>query len=173
VYIILGIKMKRIFVICYIFISIIFSQLALSHSINSNEYLEKKFIWKNRLIDFDNDPPGWATGEFNGTWGLSVLGLPAVELGWIYGYFSLINIFGRIEGYFSEWKYEEPTAYITGYIILYNMIGVISDIDNGDNTSFFMGLGVPNEKGVFYYRINLIFGPSWYMTGTWKEIIEG
>jgi hypothetical protein len=117
-----------------------------------------------------NDPPDWADGEFNGTWGISFLGLPLLELGWVYGYFSAIEVFGRLEGYFAEWKDNEPKSFITGYIILYNMIGFIGEIDNPDNGTFFMGLGAPNENGEFYYRISLIFGPSWYMAGTWREI---
>ena len=117
-----------------------------------------------------NDPPDWATGKFNGTWGLSLLGLPAVELGWVEGYFSAVGIFGRLEGYFAEWKDEEPVSFITGFILLYNMIGYVGSIQNPDNGTFFGGLGAPNENGDFYYRINLIFGPSWYMAGTWEEL---
>ena len=122
---------------------------------------------KNLVLD---DPPGWANGEFNGTWGVSLLGAPAVELGWVEGYFSAMGVFGRVEGYFAEWKNEEPISYISGFIILFNMIGVIGSIENPDNSTYFMGLGTPNEYGEFYYRINLFIGPSWYMTGNWREI---
>ena len=126
----------------------------------------------NNYHDLENlyDPPEWANGEFYGTWGVSLFGLPLLELGWVYGYFSAIEVFGRLEGYFAEWKDDDPKSFITGYILLYNMIGFIGEIDNPDNGTFFMGLGTPNENGDFYYRINLIFGPSWYMIGTWKEI---
>jgi hypothetical protein len=86
------------------------------------------------------------------------------------GYFSVFWIFGRIECNFAEWKNEEPTGYLTGFVIGYYMIGVIGNYIDPNNSTFFVGLGAPNENGEFYYRINFIIGPSWYMTGTWQEI---
>ena len=117
-----------------------------------------------------DDPPEWANGKFNGTWGLSVLGLPAAELGWVEGYFFAAGIFGRFEGYFAEWKDEEPVSFIAGFILLFNMVGYVGSLQNPDNGTFFSGLGAPNENGEFYYRINLIIGPSWYMQGKWEEL---
>jgi hypothetical protein len=116
----------------------------------------------------EDDPPPWASGNFSGEWGISILGLPAVPLGWVEGYFSAAGVSGRIEGVFSEYGVEEPTAYIEGIVLLFNMIGVVGDIETGNGT-FFMGLGAPNENGEFYYRISLIIGPSFYMMGTWAE----
>ena len=117
-----------------------------------------------------DDPPDWATGEFNGTWGVSIGGLPSLELGWVEGYFDNLGIFGRIEGDFAIWGIEEPTAYISGFVIGVYMIGVVGDYINPDNATFYIGLGAPNEDYEFYYRINLFIGPSWYMEGTWREI---
>ena len=131
------------------------------NKINSNNVLNP---------DFFDDPPGWANGEFNGTWGISLLGLPAVELGWVFGYFAAVGIFGRIEGYFAEWKDDEPVSYIAGYVIAYNMIGVVGNLTNTNESTFFMGLGAPNENGEFYYRISLFLGPNWYIMGTWREL---
>ncbi len=156
-------KILGIFVIC----TILLSPITLSETVISDEKGIEEIENDSRIF---NDPPDWATGKFNGTWGLSLLGLPAVELGWVEGYFSAVGIFGRLEGYFAEWKDEEPVSFITGFILLYNMIGYVGSIQNPDNGTFFGGLGAPNENGEFYYRINLIFGPSWYMAGTWEEL---
>ena len=117
------------------------------------------------------DPPQWATGNFSGEWGISVLGFPAIPLGWVEGYYSAAGISGRIEGFFAEYDVEEPTAYIEGVVILFNMMGVVGDLGS-ENATFFMGLGVPNENGEFYYRISLIIGPSFYMMGTWNEFTK-
>jgi hypothetical protein len=131
-----------------------------TEEIENYEVVDKKYL----------DPPAWANGRFNGTWGLNVLGVPTIELGWVYGYFDAVGIFGRLEGYFAEWKDDEPVSFITGFIILFNMIGYVGSIENPDNGTFFSGLGAPDENGEFYYRINLIIGPSWYMEGTWEEL---
>ena len=112
--------------------------------------------------------PSWAMGNFSGEWGISFLGFPIISLGWIKGYYSVLGLTGKIEGVFSEFKDEEPQAYIKGFVLLYNMIGVVGDIETGNGT-FFMGLGFPNEKGEYYYRISLIVGPSFYMMGNFKE----
>ena len=132
----------------------------------TNRSSEIKFIDKYSF----NVPPDWATGEFNGIWGLSALGAPALELGWVEGYFSVLGIFGRIEGDFAEWKNNEPTGYLSCFVIGYFMIGVIGDYINHTNSTYFVGLGAPNENEEFYYRINLIVGPSWYIMGMWREI---
>lgn len=121
---------------------------------------------KNTLLH--DTPPDWAMGNFSGEWGISIVGIPILPLGWIEGYFSVIGITGRIEGVFAEFKDEEPQAFIQGFVILYNMIGIVGDIETGNGT-FFMGLGFPNENGEYYYRISLIIGPSFYMMGTWSE----
>jgi len=128
----------------------------------SDCFFEKKII--------KDSPPGWATGEFNGTWGIGIGGFPAVELGWVKGYFDAVGVFGRIEGDFATWENEEPTAYISGIVIGYYMLGVVGDYINPNNATFYVGLGAPNENGTFYYNINLFIGPDWYMEGTWSEI---
>ena len=161
--------MKKIICILGIFV-IIFAQnvLAINNKL-INESLEvSDSFFKNKIIR--NDPPSWANGEFNGTWGIGLGGIPAVELGWVEGYFDAVGIFGRIEGDFAVWGNEEPTAYIRGIILGYFMLGVVGDYINPDNATFYVGLGAPNENGTFYYNIHLFIGPSWYMEGTWREI---
>ncbi len=160
--------MKKIF----IFFGICIILLSQNVMAINNKFIDEK----NKFTDFSlkqiikDDPPNWATGEFNGTWGVSAGGLPVLELGWVEGYFDNLGIFGRIEGDFAVWENDEPTAYISGIIIGYYMIGVVGDYLNPDNATFYVGLGTPNENGEFYYRINLFIGPSWYMEGTWREI---
>jgi hypothetical protein len=161
--------MKKILLILGISIMLL-TPVVLSENIKLIENTTEENINCNVRNTRYMDPPGWANGRFNGTWGLNILGVPAVELGWVYGYFDAIGIFGRLEGYFAEWKDEEPVSFITGFIILYNMIGYVGSIENSSNGTFFSGLGAPNENGEFYYRINLFIGTSWYMEGTWEEI---
>ena len=161
--------MRKTIIIIGICVFLFSTNVLTAKNINAgqtNKITEIKYINKYSI----NGPPDWATGEFNGTWGLSALGLPALELGWIEGYFSVLGIFGRIEGDFAEWKNNEPTAYLSCFVIGYFMIGAIGDYINPTNSTYFVGLGSPNENGEFYYRINLIVGPSWYMMGTWREI---
>jgi len=151
-------------------ILIIFAQNAIGINYKMNQgkdeildtFSEKKIIQK--------DPPAWATGEFNGTWGISIAGLPAVELGWVEGYFDAFGILGRLEGDFAVSENEEPTAYINGFIIGFFMLGSVGDYVNPSNSTLFVGLGAPNENGTFYYNIHLFVGPSWYMQGDWKPI---
>ena len=161
--------MRKIIIIIGICVLLI-STNVLSATNTITEKIEEKTEINNFKREDIDDPPGWATGEFNGTWGISALGLPALELGWVEGYFSVLGIFGRIEGDFAEWKNNEPTGYISCFVIAYYMIGLVGDYKNPDNSTFFVGLGAPNENGEFYYNLNLFVGPSWYMIGTWREI---
>lgn len=158
--------MKKIISISIVLI-IILSPIGFAQNANNIEKIKGQKL-KQKPID-NSDPPDWATGEFNGTWGVSLIGVPVAELGWVRGYFSAIGIFGKIEAEFAEWKDDEPTAYLSGIIILFNMLGVIGNLTSGEET-FFMGLGAPSENGTYYYRISMILGPSWYITGTWREI---
>jgi hypothetical protein len=158
--------MKKIICILSVIIMLL-SPIGLAQIADQNDEI-KTINHIQKSLD-TKDPPNWATGEFNGTWGLSLLGAPIAELGWVEGYFSAIGVFGRIEAEFAEWKDEEATARLEGFVILFYMLGVIGNITSTEET-FFMGLGTPNENGEFYYRISLILGPSWYMVGTWREI---
>lgn len=150
-----------------IILMMILSPIGFAQNADNIEEVKSQNLIQKQIDNLD--PPEWATGEFNGTWGVSFLGVPMAELGWVRGYFSVLGIFGQIEAEFAEWKDNEPTAHLAGIIILFNMIGIIGNLTSGEET-FFMGLGTPNENGEFYYRISLIVGPSFYMTGTWGEI---
>ena len=161
--------MKKLICI-FIILILLFTNIVIAEKIEFNDNLKN-----NMKVDFENkdikdDPPSWATGEFNGTWGVSIGGLPTLELGWVEGYFDTLGIFGRIEGDFATWENEEPTAYISTIVLGYFMIGIVGDYLNPDNATYCVGLGAPNEDGEFYYNIHLFIGPSWYMQGTWREI---
>ena len=161
--------MKKIIIIFGICMLVISTNVLSATNIFTNQTEEKIEINDFNRFNID-DPPDWATGEFNGTWGACPLGLPAIELGWVEGYFSVAGIFGRIEGDFAKWENNEPTGYFSCFVIGYYMLGVLGDYLNPDNSTYCVGLGAPNEYGEFYYRLNLIVGPSWYMTGTWREL---
>jgi hypothetical protein len=114
----------------------------------------------------ENNPPGWANAECNGTWGVSISGEPAKELGWLEGYMNTMKPFGGIECELPSWE-NNPNVYLNGIIISYFILGLVI-INN--NTTFYIGFGNLNEDGEFYYNIHLFIGPSWYIEGTWREI---
>jgi hypothetical protein len=164
----MGEKIKKTILVLGV-IAILICPIVLSEHTNIDESTSSNEhkIYPEMMSD---DPPEWANGKFNGTWGISLFGLPVAEMGYVYGYYNALGIFGRLEGYFGEWKDPEPVSFITGFIILFNMVGYVGSIENPDNGTFYSGLGAPNENGEFYYRINLIVGPSWYIEGTWEEL---
>ena len=79
-----------------------------------------------------DSPPDWATGNFSGTWGISILGIPTIELGWIKGYFQ-IGIVGRVEEVFAEYDKSE-TAQICTLIIGYFFLGMVGNETTGNWT---------------------------------------
>ena len=113
-------------------------------------------------------PPEWATGNFTGEWGLSVLGVPFVPLGWIEGYYAQSGILGRYEGYFAEFNVTNATGKIAGFMLGPFMIGGVQDIATGNGT-WFVGIGGVNETQQFYWRLTGILGPNFYIYGTYTE----
>jgi len=161
-------KMKTTIMIFGVILLLVCPMVLSEQPIKYESQTMRNFDIDHKMME--NEPPDWANGQFNGTWGLNLFGMPVAELGYVYGYFDAVGILGRLEGYFGEWSDPEPVSFIAGFIFLFNMIGYVGSIDNPDNGTFYSGLGTPNENGEFYYRINLIIGPSWYMEGTWEEI---
>lgn len=141
----------------------------------------------NNVSNFETDnnmdePPEWAMGSFNGTWGRCFLGIKGEELGWIEGYWEseLIGYTrfekGHFEGYSGEWADEEPTKFIKAEYLSYHISdGLLSFgkstttyIDTGKESSG-IGLGKLRLEGTLEYRFIIIPGFNWYFSGSWDK----
>ena len=128
-----------------------------------------------------NDPPEWAMGSFNGTWGRCFLGIKTDELGWIEGYWEseIIGFTqfekGHFECYSGEWADEEPTMFVKAEYLAYHISdGLLSFgkstttyIDTGKVSSS-IALGRLRLEGTFEYRF-MILGVNWYFNGNWDK----
>ena len=114
-------------------------------------------------------PPRWANAEFKGTWGVSIDGEPANELGQAEGYLDTMGRMGAIEGILPV-SQNDYKLYIKGIIVSSFMIGVIGIYNNSDSIRFYVGLGDIYEDGELYYNIYLLNFSTLYIKGTWSEI---
>ncbi|HEC81479.1 MAG TPA: hypothetical protein ENI42_03520 [Thermoplasmatales archaeon] len=113
-------------------------------------------------------PPEWATGNFTGEWGISVFGVPFIALGWVKGFYENTGLVGRMEGVFAEYNKSE-TAKIGGFLVGPFFIGAVGNETTG-NWTYAVGLGVFNvSSSEFYFRLMGLFGPNYYMYGTYSE----
>ena len=112
-------------------------------------------------------PPDWATGNFSGTWVISILGIPSIELGWIEGYLQS-GIVGRIEGVFAEHNKSE-VAQIDALVIGYFFLGAVGNETTG-NWTYCVGLGGFDEtSSEFYFNLHFFLGAGFYMGGTFSK----
>lgn len=144
-------------------------------------------IGLNNVSNFEtvnnmDDPPEWAMGSFNGTWGRCFLGIKTDELGWIEGYWEsdIIGFTrfekGHFEGYSGEWVDEEPIMFIKAEYLSYHISdGLLSFgkstttyIDTGKVSSG-IGLGRLRLEGTLEYRFFMILGVNWYFNGNWDK----
>jgi hypothetical protein len=116
-----------------------------------------------------NDPPDWATGNFSGVWGMNLLGIPLPPAGWVEGYYSDVLV-GRLEGEFAEFNVTNATAYLKAIAFGPFLLGAVGSMETGNGT-WITGLGGVNETN-FYWRINLIIGPTFYMYGNYTRFEE-
>ena len=148
--------------------------------ISANIGFDNKSDYK--IVNKLDDPPEWADGEFNGTYGKIILGKPSDELGWMEGYWSSNPIgfspfeTGRIEGYFGEWEDEEPINIIKTNLFSYFkypyfhsfMIGTVTAIAT-DNEKFCISFGRIGIDGTLNYNSLVITGDNIYFTGNYSE----
>jgi hypothetical protein len=110
---------------------------------------------------YDNEtPPTWATGNFSGVWGVTVLGVPLAPAGWITGHYQKIG-FGRLEAVYAEFNQTNATSFLRGIMLWIFFFGGAGSLATG-NATWVSGIGVANETH-FYWRINAIIGPSFYI----------
>ena len=106
------------------------------------------------------DPPEWANGNFTGTWGLTILGVPTPPIGWIVGYYENIGL-GRFAGVFAEFNETNATGGLIGLMLWVFFIGGVGNLAT-QNGTYVSGIGVANETH-YYVRLHGIIGPSYYI----------
>jgi len=106
------------------------------------------------------EPPAWATGNFSGVWGLSLLGFPLAPIGWITGYYQTIGL-GRLEAVYAEFNQTNATSFLSGIMIWIFFMGGAGSLQTGNGT-WVSGIGIANETS-FYWRLNALIGPTFYI----------
>jgi hypothetical protein len=119
----------------------------------------RQIIVSNQRIQADA-PPDWAKGNFSGVWGLTVLGVPLDPAGWIKGYYQHIGL-GQFDGTYATFNETNATSFLKGIMLWIFFLGGAGNIQTGKGT-WVTGIGVANETH-FYWRINAIIGPSFYI----------
>ena len=127
-------EMKKQMIILVVCVSVFFvcmptTTAVFPQSVNS---LKTRVSTVDETTLIMNSPPDWATGNFSGTWGISVLGIPTIELGWIEEYFQ-IGIVGSVEEVFAEYDKSE-TAQICTLVIGYFFLGMVGNETTGNWT---------------------------------------
>ena len=123
-----------------------------------------------------NNPPDWAMGSFNGTYGILKHGIPSLELGRIEGYWES-NVIGysrfekgRLQGEFFEneslipnWNFSaklfsrfQSTHSIS---IIYGRLSNIQE----KNTYFLIGIGKVTIDGTLEFKIFNILNDNYYL----------
>lgn len=120
----------------------------------------------------NDDAPDWALGNFSGVWGLNFLGFPLPPSGWVEGYYSTWGL-GQIQGTYGNYN-QDNYFEIQGTMLWIFMFGFIRDPQTGNGTAFTGLGGIKAETQEFYYRLNGIIGPTFYMLGNYTpfETVE-
>ena len=169
--------MKKIFLTVGICFLMIFMPLSLGYT---TPFMK---LSKNKSLEIENgissvetssprlsdDPPDWANGNFSGVWGLDIWGETHIPIGWLYGYWKNMKI-GYFYGAFAEFGEEDFDHYLTGFFFGPFMFGKIGIIDEQDNETqeLFVGLGGYNQTH-FYWRIMGQTGPTFFMYGVYTR----
>ena len=76
----------------------------------------------------EDDPPGWANGNFSGLWGLDIWGQWHIPIGWMFGYYKRSPEFGYFYGGFADFGENNASWYIQGYFFGPFMFGSMGEI---------------------------------------------
>jgi hypothetical protein len=117
----------------------------------------------------NDTPPDWANGNFTGVWGVNILGIPLAPLGWIEGYYQNIGL-GQLYGEYAAFNITNATDYVSGIMLWIFFLGKAGNLATGNGT-FVSGIGIANETH-FYWRINAIIGPSFYIFCEYTKFVE-
>lgn len=120
---------------------------------------------------YGRDVPEWANGMYYGAWGLSVLGVPALPVGWFTGFSRQKILFG-FDGIFGgfDTPVSEASMALSGVVIGPFMLGGIRNLTT-EQGAWFVGLGGINAtNSLFYYRIMFMAGPNFFMFGKYYPL---
>ena len=159
--------MRKIGVIFFVFVlcSMTFGVSAT----NSHQFLlnTTKDVSGSFSETYTDAPPDWATGNFSGVWGINAFGVPLPAAGWVKGYYA-DRFFARIEGEYGVFtNMTNGTGSFFAIGIGPFLLGGINSYAT-ENGTYLTGLGGVNET-TFYWRINLIIGPTFYMHGNYSK----
>ena len=136
-----------------------------------NHVARQRSLSVSQPSSIGNDtPPDWAAGNFTGVWGVNILGFPLPASGWVEGYFAVQPGLGRIEGEFAEFNVTNATGWFAGQMIWVFFLGAVGSVETGNGT-WVSGIGVANESH-FYWRLNAIIGPSYYIHCEYSKFEE-
>lgn len=120
---------------------------------------------------YSRDVPEWANGMFYGAWGISILGAPALPIGWFTGFSRQRLLFG-FDGIFGGFNtpVSNATMALSGIVLGPFMLGGIRNLTT-EKGAWYVGLGGINAtNNLFYYRIMLFTGPNFFMFGKYYPL---
>ena len=152
--------MKKIVLIALV-VCIVLGSISSSTAAPLQKNRKIKELATQAIATMDNEtPPDWATGNFSGVWGVTILGVPLAPSGWITGYYQKIGL-GRLEAVYALFNQTNATSYLKGMMLWIFFLGGAGSLLSG-NVTWVTGIGVANQTH-FYWRINAIIGPSFYI----------
>lgn len=160
-------KLMIVIGICFILLTV---PVMTASTVHRTRNIKTPFAPESKPIAVNDTPPDWAAGNFSGEWGLNILGVPLPPSGWITGYFANKPGLGRLEAGFAEFNVTNATGLIGGFMLWVFFIGGVQSVETGNGT-YVAGIGVANETH-FYWRLNAIIGPSYYIHCEYSKFEE-
>jgi hypothetical protein len=170
---------NKFFVIIMVFLFIGTSIGSISANLTVDNQIKPYIPKEQRNM---GDPPTWAMGTFNGTYGFLKHGNPSLELGRFEGYWES-NIIGysyfekgRLQGVFFENETLIPIWNFSANVFSKHKSTYMSTIFFGrlsnlqeDNTYFLFGIGKQSFDGTLESKIFTVLGDNYYLSGEWKR----
>jgi len=125
----------------------------------------KSDIEKN--VSPEDDPPGWANGNFSGLWGLDIWGEWHIPVGWMFGYYKRTPKYGYFYGGFADFGQKNASWYIQGFFFGPFMFGSMGENEYANET-IFVGIGRINETD-YHWRLMGEAGPTFFVKGTYTK----
>lgn len=132
---------------------------------NTNIFTKKQLVIEKTPSPND-EPPGWANGNFSGVWGIDIWGQAHIPLGWLFGYYKRHINFGYFYGAF-DWFWGKNESYLKGWLFGPYMFGSLG-INESANETLFVGIGGCNETH-FHWRVMGLEGPVFFMHGEYTK----
>ncbi len=143
---------------------------------------KSSYLFEKIGVNSDPDePPTWADGTFNGTWGIRKyvlsVGVINISLGNVSGYYAK-NCLGWIAGTFyvkNETNEDTPVSEFKGIFFDVFFCGRLGKMDietdeynESYDETLFVGIGYQNETK-FDWGFMGLKGPTFYTVGEFKE----